>query len=194
MTVFGKLALPFIANVAAFGAAGALVVGGTLQVSSAVLSDTAESEENVWDTGTLVLEENNDGQALFEASDIQPGDYEEQQCITVTYEGSLTPADVGLYAETQDDTLAEELDVTVSIGTDDVAAGPDCDGFDEQTEVYDGSLADMPDAFNQKIGQWDADSEGELRSYRFDVSLTGGGEDVLGESTEADFIWEAQVD
>ena len=73
------------------GAAGlALVSGMVLQVSSAAFTGTTENAGS-WGAGTVELSDSRNGVAMFAAQNMVPGDGD-SQCIDVTYDGSVTPA------------------------------------------------------------------------------------------------------
>lgn len=194
MLIATRLSRPLAANLAALTASFILVLAAVTQVSGAVLSDTAELDGNAWETGSVVLTENNNGQALFDAQDITPGSYNETQCVTVTYEGSITPADVVFYADADDNQLAQELQVQIDRGTADVDAGPDCTGFSSNEQIYNGSLDGLPENFAGGAGQWEASNTDDLRSYQFTVSLPSTDPALFNQTATADFVWEAQVD
>jgi len=95
----------------------------------AAFSGTTSNPGNSFAAGTVTIEDNDGGSALFSATNQKPGDID--RCIKVTYTGSLD-ATVKLYtsAITGD---GSAFNVTVTKGAGDAA---DCSDFVADSDVY----------------------------------------------------------
>ncbi len=173
------------------GIAGSLAGIGTFSA----FSGTTVNSGNTFQAGTVYLTDNDSGSALYTVSNAAPG-YSEQQCITVTYQGTL-PATVKLYGSGGLNAVAAYVHLTVEQGSG--AAGfRDCTGFSASGTVYDGTLA----AFNTTYGTgYDTNpgpdwTTGESLDYKFTVSLVdnnnaNGGASQLSTGAHS-FTWEAR--
>jgi hypothetical protein len=138
--------------------AAALPVGLVLsaalvwQSTSAAFSATTQNDGNSWQTGTVVLDDDAQGNALFTSSAVEllsPGS-SGSRCIGVDYSGSL-PADIRLYVTTPSlgaTTLDDYLLMSVEQGQDGpdgAQVSPDCTGFTSTapgpTFVFDATTA-----------------------------------------------------
>lgn len=168
-------------------AATALIANG----SRAAFSDTTDNPANNWAAGTVVLTDD-DTAAMFNASDLAPGD-SVVNCIAVTYQGSLVPANVRLYG-TATGSLGAYLDLTVDIGTG--GGFGDCTGFAESssTTLFTGTLSEFATAhtnFGDGLAGWSPAATPESRTYRFTVSVQDNNK-AQGLDATATFTWEAQ--
>jgi hypothetical protein len=164
--------------------------------SRAAFSDTTVNPNNDFAAGDVVLTDNDLDAAMFSVSDMAPTDVVES-CIEVTYDGSLTPADVVLYVAPGDlggTGLAGYLDLTVERGTGAAAFG-DCTGFtSDETVTTGGTLAAFAGAatgFASGAGTWAPAVTGEAVWYRFVVTLQDDNA-AQGLDATVDFTWEAQ--
>lgn len=182
----------------------ALVVGvllssvTVLTASRAAFSDTTSNEANFVNVGDVVLTDNDSDSALFQMSNVAPGDLE-TTCIQVTYEGSITnPSGVVVYSDgfTDSSTLANDINVTIEEGTG-ASTFDDCTGFSLGGVIYNGTLANFDTThadYASGAGTWDPSSTPESRSYRFTVELDPDAADTAqGQSiTGLVFTWEVQ--
>ena len=182
----------------------ALVVGvllssvTVLTASRAAFSDTTSNESNFVNAGDVVLTDNDLGSALFQMSNVAPGD-SEQTCIQVTYEGSIAdPSGVVVYSGgfTDSSTLANDINLTIEEGT---GAGTfdDCTGFSLAGQIYSGTLTNFDTThtdYASGAGTWDPSSTPVSRSYRITVELASGAANTSqGQSiTNLIFTWEVQ--
>jgi hypothetical protein len=118
----------------------AVVAGAALTFSA--FTSTTENPANKFQAGTVVLNSNGTGSALFSLLDMLPGSTE-TKCLTVTYTGTLD-ALVRLYATTTSTpgkALSPYLDVKVTRGSfpGDPPAAMACDGFTADPTDYPGA-------------------------------------------------------
>jgi predicted ribosomally synthesized peptide with SipW-like signal peptide len=83
-------------------------------------SDTTENGGNSFQSGSVTIEDDDDGSAMFSLTGMKPGDPTVTRCIDVTYTGSLN-AGVRMYGTTGGTGLAQYLNVTVTRGEKDSA-------------------------------------------------------------------------
>jgi len=175
--------------VAAFLMVGVLVMG----TSRAAFFDTTESAGNSFAAGDVVLTDDDLGAAMFAISNMAPGD-SVTKCIEVTYEGSLTPADIELYVASGDLTgtgLDTYLDMTAELGTGGSFA--DCFGF-SGSSFYSGELGAFAAAYTDfagGTGSWTAAATDDSMTYRFTFTLQDDN-DAQGLDAGITFTWEAQ--
>lgn len=179
----------FLTTVSAFLMVGLVVVGA----SRAAFFDTTGNPGNTFAAGDVILTDDDSDTAMFEVTNMAPGD-SVIHCIEVTYEGSLTPADINLYVGAGDlggTGLAQYLDLEVELGTGGSFA--DCAGFSGST-VFDGDLAGFAadhTNFGSGTGDWVANATDESRTYRFTITLQDEN-DAQGLTASVGFTWEAQ--
>jgi hypothetical protein len=183
---------------------GAVVVGigavnGLILTSSqAVFSDATSNADNTWAAGSVVLDDDDDGNVMFAVSGLKPGDAE-TRCINVVYTGDIE-ADVKLFGSVTGD-LAPHLDIAIEGGSG--AAGGtsfDCTGFGGGVGVFG---TDTLAAFGSGHTDWSSgilvldDVTGaptpEVRSFRVTVELGGDTPNsAQGADATATFVWEAR--
>jgi hypothetical protein len=176
-----------------FGAALTALLVAAVVVATAsrgAFTATTENAENSWATGSVIITDDDDGVAMFAATGLAGGS-EVENCITVTYEGTLVPANVRLYGSAAGD-LAEFLDLKIDIGTG--GEFGDCTGFTSASTLFDGTLesfaANRTD-FASGLAGWSPAATDESRTYRFTVTVQDTN-DAQGLSATATFTWEAQ--
>ena len=164
--------------------------------SRAAFSYTTVNPNNDFAAGDVVLFDNDADAAMFSVADMKPNDTVES-CILVTYDGSITPADVTLYVAPGDlggSGLAGYLDLTVERGSGAAAFG-DCTGFTSaETVTTGGTLAAFAAAstdFASGAGTWAPAAQGEAQWYRFVVTLQDDNA-AQGLDATVDLTWEAQ--
>ena len=165
-----------------------------LTASFAAFSDTTDNSGNTWSTGTVVLTDDDGGvSAMFTVLDMVPL-VPVTECIVVTYEGSLLPADVNLYGVSAGTGLDAYLDVTVEEGTGGIFGN--CTGFSPTSTIFATNtlnfFATNHTNFTNGVGAWLPGANPESRTYRFTVTLQ---DDNLaqGRNATATFTWEAQA-
>jgi len=108
------------------GAASIVVVAGW-RTSTAKVGATTENQANRWSAGTIELEADTASLLLLNVSDIWPG-HTVQDCVLVTYRGSVPDVDIRLFGQVQAGTgLDHYLVATIETGSGGSAGS--CDGF-----------------------------------------------------------------
>lgn len=174
------------ATARAFASAISALLVSTLviQRSSEALEPDGTVSGTTVASGTVSLVDDDGGRSLFDLANMAPGE-QSVQCIVLTYDGSLLPADVTVEAEATGD-LAPYLDVVVERGTG--GSFDDCTTFDADTTVFDGTLAQL--VRSEPIAAGQALNQGDAFTFRFRFAL----QDVqaaLGRSSTLDIVWEA---
>ncbi len=178
------------------------VVGGFSTWSA--FSSTTTNESNSFQSGTVVLSDDDSNTSMFALTNLKPGEpgAAGAKCIKVSYSGSL-PASVRLYGATASGTLGQYLNVKVTRGTMASSSFPSCTGFvTDVTEyiagqgagvVYNSTLTSFPSTYDAGIAHpSSAWSAGTAAVYRFEVAGQDDS-DALGKSaTGVSFTWEAQ--
>jgi predicted ribosomally synthesized peptide with SipW-like signal peptide len=177
------------------------IVGGLGTWSA--FSDTTANGANSFQSGSVTIEDDDSGSAMFSLTGMKPGDPAVSRCIDVTYTGSLD-AQVRMYGTTGGTGLAQYLNVTVTRGeksspfagcgdfvadlTDYIGQGPGV--------VYSGTLDGFADSY--AAGTVDPPSSGpetwttgEDHAYRFEVSLVDDNNAQAKAATQT-FTWEAR--
>jgi hypothetical protein len=159
--------------------------------SEAAFSDTTDNTSNTFATGSVVLSDDDGGStAMFTATDMTAA-VPVVECITVTYSGSLVPAQVKLYGTTSG-ALAPYLDTTIEVGSG--GSFGDCTGFTPSGTIFNDTLANFSTGhFDWTSGQavFTATTNPDARTLRFTVTV----QDVpaaQGQAAAADFTFEAQ--
>lgn len=177
-------------------AAGLLVWQG----STAAFTATTRSTGNNWETGSVVLSDDDQGAAAFRVSGAVPGQTG-SKCLVVTSESNV-PGEVRVYLNTLG-AQGLENNITVSLSIGHGGSFADCSGFVAETTLPPLSLATINAGINNYatgVLAWDtAGTPGETKSYKavwaFDVTgLTQTQIDALqGKSASADVVWELQA-
>jgi hypothetical protein len=179
-----------------------------LTTSRAAFTDTTDNNGNDFGAGTVSIVDDDTGLVMFNVASMAPGDVV-QNCILVTYTGSLDTSGVRLYTANQATTtatnLAPELNVTIDEGT----VGPfvatelgggegDCSTFvlgsNLVTAVPMDTLAGTYTSFGTGLSAWaPLGGSSDSRSYRITVELDAAATDAFqGMDAQIDFVWEAQ--
>ncbi len=158
--------------------------------SQAAFSDTTDNTTNTFASGSVVITDDDAATALFTASAVTPG-VPVVDCITLTYSGTLTPADIRMYA-TSSGTLATYLDTTVEIGTG--GSFGDCTGFTPGSTIYTGTLSNFSTTHTNwatGLATFTAATNPTSQTLRFSVDVQNNPL-AQGQTASADFTWEAQ--
>lgn len=167
----------------AFAAAVAALLVTTFVISRSTELEVPEAAaSNRVRSGTLELTDDDQGQSLFDLSDMIPGD-SSTQCISVAYGGSILPVDMILTAQGTGQ-LADYLNITIEQGEG--AGFEDCTTFVPDGTVFTGSLAQLT---TQRLVVGTIYNQDESTSFRFTFALADT-EEALGLEASADFIWE----
>lgn len=167
--------------------------------SRAAFTATTENTGNAFSAATIQLTDDDSDTALFNVSDMVPGDVR-YGCITVTYTGGVDPAAVKVYSAAYTDTgggdLGAYLDLVIKQG---VNAGT-CDAtLTGGTAIQPASatiksFATVTD-YASGVGTWDPSATGETQRYQFVVTLSTSTPDAQqGKGvTGVKFTWETQA-
>jgi hypothetical protein len=175
------------ARVLAAALAALLVSFLVIDRSAAAFKATSENAGNTFTPGQVTLTDDDSGAPLFELPGLLPGETVEN-CITVTYGGTVYPATVRLSGEGSGP-LAPSLIMQVEAGTG--GGFDDCTGFQPETSLFDGTLQTF-------LGGHPADhgldvlrpvADAPSRTFRFRFGLPSDFEDQGAKST-ASFEWE----
>lgn len=196
MTTARKALLTFLV----VGIAGA---GAGIGSYSAFTATTGNSG-NAITAGSVAIEDNDNGTALFTTlTNMKPGD-SETSCIKVKYTGSLA-ATVRLYASVSG-SLKDYLDLTVTRGTDSNPSYDSCTNFSAAGEanyigqgpgvVYSGTLAAFPTSYSAGLvdptsGSPESWTMNEQHSYKLTLTLQNQNA-AQGLTATAGFTWEAR--
>ena len=166
------------------------------RASNAAFTDSTENVGSSFSAGDIELVDDDTGSAMFTVADMAPGDPAQQECITVTYQGSIPDPDVvQLYSGgLTDGGLAPHLDVVVEEGTGGGSAS--CVGFVAGSTIFTGTLEGFDTAhtsYATGAGSWDPSGTPESRSYQVTVTLgTDTPNAAQGTDAQIDFTWEIQ--
>ena len=180
------------ANLVAGLLAVALTAGLVIRTSSAVFTAQTDNTGNSLKAGTIVLTDDDGGSAVLTMSNIAPGE-SSQDCIEVTYDGTLDPEQVRVFSTsnfvTADDparagtatSMQNQVNITIEQGTG--GAFGSCAGFTGTTIVpevrlssWDAATNPDPDAstgagYATGAGTWDPTGPGQRRVYRITLEL-----------------------
>ncbi|QEO14768.1 hypothetical protein FLP10_10365 [Agromyces intestinalis] len=151
------------------------------RASFAAFTATTPSGQNNWATGTVLIDNDMKGEAVFNEVNLAPG-ATGTKTVTVTYTGTIPTVDVRMYAQnptgTQD--LAADINLTIT-------------NEDAQT-VFTGTLA----TFQQRTGWTDAaqgevaltTAPGNTEEYTITYVVAPSAQEANAASVV--FVWEAQ--
>lgn len=183
------LLIRVLAPVAAFLVVGLTVVGAT----RAAFSDTTDNASNTFSAGTVAITDDDTGSAMFSVSNMKPGD-SSTECIEVSYDGTIVPADVNLYTASGGLTgtnLDDYLTLTINQGTG--GSFGNCTGF-SGSQIYTGTMdswASTYTDFASGAGTWAPVATSEVQVYQFVVTLQDNNA-AQGLNATITFTWEAQ--
>ncbi|HEY2055260.1 MAG TPA: hypothetical protein VGH14_15110 [Solirubrobacterales bacterium] len=170
-------------------------------VFSAFSSQT-DNPGNIITAGTVKLEDNDGGTALYSLTAAKPGDTK-TSCIKVTYVGSL-PATVKLFTPSTIGELGPFVNLKIEAGTQATSTFPSCTGFTPAASgatVYEGTLSAFATEHNSfatgtttnppSATKWETNNS---VVYQITATLSASApEAAQGKTTGAHTIrWEAQ--
>ncbi|HEY2714637.1 MAG TPA: hypothetical protein VGI73_00295 [Solirubrobacterales bacterium] len=170
-------------------------------VFSAFSSQT-DNPGNVITAGTVTLEDNDGGSALYTMSAAKPGEGK-ASCIKVTYKGSL-PATVKVFTPSTISELGPYVNLKIEAGTQASSTFPSCEGFTPAATgatVYEGTLSAFAieksnfatgiPSFPASATKWENNNS---VVYRVTATLSASAPDsAQGKTTGTHLIrWEAQ--
>jgi hypothetical protein len=164
-------------------------------------SSKTDNPGNIVTAGTVELEDNDGGTALYAITGAKPGDTK-TSCIKVTYKGSL-PATVKLFTPSTIGELGPYVNLKVEAGTQTTSVFPNCEGFTPAATptVYEGTLAAFATEHNTFTNgvttnpgaatKWETNNS---VVYKFTATLSATApEAAQGKTTGSHIIrWEAQ--
>jgi hypothetical protein len=183
-----------------------LVLSGALvwQSSYAAFTATTSNAGNAWQAGTVTIEDNDAGAALFSTTnasgqDLEPGE-PSARCIKVTYTGN-SDVSVKMYATAVSGDLAPYLKLKVEEST--VGELADCSDFatgvtpvvlynDDTTSKTLSAFGTAHSSFGTGVSSWAPTGTGQFRTYRITTTVVGDNA-AQGTSAQATFNWEAQT-
>jgi predicted ribosomally synthesized peptide with SipW-like signal peptide len=170
-------------------------------VFSAFSSQT-ENPGNVITTGTVTIEDNDSGTALYSMTAAKPGE-SKTSCIKVTYKGTL-PATVKLFTGSTIGALGPFVNLKVEAGTQTSASFPSCTEFTPAASgatVYEGTLSAFATEHASYASGITTSPSGATKwetndavVYRFTATLSSSAPNTAQGATTGShaFTWEAQ--
>lgn len=178
------------ARVLAAALAALLVSFLVIDRSSVAFQAKSENADNRFTPGRVTLTDDDAGAPLFSLPDLVPGATAEN-CIQLTYAGSVFPATVRL-SGTGAGPLAPSLSMKVEAGTG--GGFDDCKGFQPSGSLFEGTLesflASHPAERGLEVFHPVADAPN--RTFRFSFGLPETFQDQ-GEESTASFEWEVRT-
>ena len=179
-------------TVTLIGAIGGLAGFATFSA----FSSTTTNPGNTFDTGSVILGDNDANAAMYNVTNRGPGS-STVRCITVTYTGTM-PADVSLYTPSTIDAGGQYIDLTIEAGTGSpVFSG--CTGFVSDATIYTGTLSAFGTAHNTYANgvptypgvqtEWD---QTDSVTYRYTLTVQDDNNAQNQIISAHDFTWEAR--
>jgi hypothetical protein len=191
----------FIVRVIVIVVAALVIAAVVFGVSRAAFSDSTSARGSVA-TGSVVLDNNVEATTLFAVSNLTGGE-SFTACVHVTYDGSVTPAPILLYASDDDASggLGQYLDLKVETGSGktDVAGDTSCADFVPDATIVGDPTAPTFKQFTDDHGSfsegldtgWAAATKGEAKDFRFTFTVQDTN-DAQSKSSQPVFTWETQ--
>ncbi len=183
-----------VAVPAALAASGLVVA----QASHAAYSSTTQSPTSSWDTGTVVLTDDDADAAAFSVTNARPGS-SGSRCLVVTSTGTL-PSEVRVYGANGRGTteLAGYMSLSITRGSG--GSFGSCDGFRPEgdgTPIVDGSFVGFGMArtsYGNGVGGWSPTGAApESRTYRIGWAISPDAPNsTMGGTVAGDIVFEAQ--
>ncbi len=170
----------------AFAAAISSLIIATLVVSQSAqaLDPEGTVAANSIAAGTITLVDDDQGRSMVQLSDMAPGRPAEE-CITVSYAGTILPVDVRLTATVAGE-LADYLWVDIERGTG--SGFGSCDDFDPVAEVFSSSIGDLGRSDPLPVATFRNVEDDVTFRFRFEVL---DDERAVGQAASIDVVWEA---
>jgi hypothetical protein len=184
----------------------ALVLGVVASIAGAgvfsAFSSQTENPGNIITTGTVLIEDNDAGSALYSVTAAKPGE-SKTSCIKVTYKGSL-PATVKLFTGSTIGALGPYVNLKVEAGTQTTSTFPSCTEFTPLASgatLYEGTLSafatEHPTYATGITTNPAAATKWETNNalvYRFTATLSSSAPNSAQGATTGShaFTWEAQ--
>jgi hypothetical protein len=157
-------------SVVVVGVVGAVATAGAFSA----FSGQTDNPNNTITAGTVDVQDNDAGGALYSIATAKPNDPKEN-CIEVEYTGSL-PADIKMYRVPGAlGSLGQYANLKVEYGTQASPSFPSCTGFNSAGTLYDADLPGFATTYAGGVaatpgvdGDWD---QNEKLVYRVTVSI-----------------------
>jgi len=176
-----------LSSARAFAAALAALVIASLVVTQSVrtLQFVGTAAGNNFEAGTVTLTDDDEGRSLVDLRAMAPGRPVEQ-CLKVSYQGTILPADLAVKAVTNG-SLAPYVLVTLEAGSG--GRFGSCDGFEPSSTLFDGTVAGLVQRGSMPVGR--IRNKGDGLSFRFRYELADD-ERAIGKTAVVDVLWEAE--
>ena len=158
--------------------------------SQAAFSDTTANTTNTFGSGFVIITDDDTGTALFTATAMTPG-VPVVDCITLTYSGSLLPANIRMYG-TSSGALAPYLDTTIEVGSG--GSFGNCTGFSSTSTIYTGTLSNFSTThtnWTSGLATFTAAANPTSVTLRISVDVQDN-TSAQSQSAAADFTFEAR--
>ena len=168
-----------------------LVAVGVAVGSGANFTATSANPSNTFASGTLSIDNSNEGAAIFTPSNMRPGSPSQSGTVDIKNSGSLagtfTLTRTNLTNSDTVNPLAGKINLVVTdCGTFVGATAPTC-GDGDDSDKYTGTLAAMSSAVT--LGSYTAS---EKHRYKFTATLDSSADDnYQGDNASARFQWDA---
>jgi len=185
------------------GTAVGLLVSAALvwQSSHAAFTDTTTNPGNTWTSGTVTVSDNRSGVKVFNLSGLKPGDSGDQ-CIQVTYQGTLANATINFYVDNFTDNSTggawgAGIKLTITTGGGSCPVGSITGS---STPINDVALSTLNSTYDFPAGSsmyaWSNPSTNDMRPYNVHYqvlnTLADDGDDgIQGKTATIDLVWEA---
>ncbi|WP_345800624.1 hypothetical protein AAIB33_14260 [Microbacterium sp. AZCO] len=161
----------------------AIIVAAVLiyNASMAAFTATTNTGGSSFSTGEISLSNDSEGQSVFTASDLTPGDKDTQD-IVVTYAGGNIASEVRLYAnaDATDQSLADHIDLTITSSGQPASPAQWTGTLAEFQALTDFSQGILPVVLT------------DAQKQTYTVAYTVDDQAPQGASADVTFIWEAQ--
>jgi predicted ribosomally synthesized peptide with SipW-like signal peptide len=160
--------------------------------TNAAFTDTTGNGPSSIAAGSVDLVDDDAGAVLFTVAGMVPTDTV-TRCITVTYQGTVTPASVRIYGSVGGTGLATYLDTTVEVGTGGTFAS--CTGFSPSSTLFSGTLAAFATShsnWTNGLAAFSAAANPTTRTFRITVTLQDDN-GAQAKTATPTFTWETQA-
>lgn len=155
-------------------------------------SGTTANGSNDFSIGTVTVEDNDTGTALYSLTNVIP-DEPVERCIRVTYTGSLG-ATLKMYRSSLSGTLGPYVTLNINKGT---GTDPACSDFAASSTIYDAALSDFPETYGTALAltnglnnpTW---STNNARTYRVRVTVQNNPAAANKSTGTHSFTWQTE--
>lgn len=165
----------------------------TWRTSEALFTATTANGTDQWATGSVALNDNDNGTALFNVSNLKPGSTA-AQCIRVTYTGTLAST-VRVYGTglSATNALDQYLNIQIEQGSNSSSTAGACGTFTNPVSIFNDTLDNFGTGFVSGSGAWAPASNPTVMDYRITYTLLGTAPNTtMSSNASVTFTWEAQ--